>query len=172
MVLYSQTLTHCSQRSPPTYIFFFIVKCWATWVWLPCQPVFSLDIIATTSPPVSFHHLKGLQGHFPFISTFPDVECNNLVIKQGWNNIIVQLQCCCGPVFLLSIMNSTSVTWVCCFKSREVHSQCGRVINCVPLSQICGVPVSQLTTEPLHQLTLHELCWETQSVAGHGLEPY
>lgn len=138
----------------------------------PANLYFSSDIMATTSPAVSFHHLNGLQGHFKFISTFPEVECNNFVIKQCWNDIMVQLRCCCGPVFLLSIMNSTSVAGVCCSKSHEVHSQSGRVIDCVLLSQICGVPVSQLSTGPLHQLTLHELYWETLSVAGHGLEPH
>lgn len=68
--------------------------------------------------------------------------------------------------------HSTSVAQVRCSKSHEVHPQSGRVINCLPLSQSCGVPVSQLTTDPSHQLTLHQLYWETQSVAGHGLEPH
>lgn len=68
---------------------------------------------------------------------------------------IFQLQCCCGSVFLLNIMNSTSVTRVCCSKSRTLQSRSG-VINNAVLSQIHGALVSQLTTDPLHQSTLHD----------------
>lgn len=68
---------------------------------------------------------------------------------------IFQLQCCCGSVFLLNIMNSTSVTRVCCSKSRTLQSRSG-VINSAVLSQIHGALMSQLTTDPLHQSTLHD----------------